>query len=234
MKNDKHLRSLSQQRARAGRVFCTPFLIGFLLFFLVPVLQSALISFNTISAVAGKGFAMNFVGLSNYEKLFVKDPEYIPKLVQSFQSLAINFPCIILFSFFIAVVLNQKFRGRGFARAIFFLPVIITSGVIVLTQNNQIQQVTVSSISQQADSNTGGVMQLTDAVMGLINTIQVGPQLVTFIKEAVARIYDITTSSGIQILIFLAGLQTIPDSLYEASKVEGATGWETFWKITFR
>lgn len=233
MKKQKKI-SLKSQNARAGYLFSLPFLIGFFIFFLFPVVQSILISFKSVSANPTGGMNMRYIGFDNYFKLFFLDPEFLKiYLVGTLKTLAVNFPSILLFSFFISVILNQKFRGRGFARMMFFLPVIISSGVIMLVQNNQIQAVTMSSISSSATSTETGIAQLTDTVMHLIKSIKLNSGIIDFVMSAVERIYDITISSGVQILIFLAGLQTITPSLYEASKIEGASGWENFWKITF-
>ncbi len=225
--------SLASQNARAGYLFSLPFLIGFFIFFLFPVLQSMLISFRTVSA-SESGMVLRFVGFANYFKLLFQDPNFLRNnLAGTLTTLSVNFPSILLFSFFIAVILNQKFRGRGFARMMFFLPVIISSGVIMLVQNNQVQQVTLSSMTASATSAETGVTQITNAVMNLVRSIKLNAGIIGFVTSAVSRIYDITISSGVQILIFLAGLQTISPSLYEASKIEGASGWENFWKITF-
>lgn len=232
MKTKKRI-SLKSQSAIAGYLFSLPFLIGFFLFFLFPVVQSIMISFQSVSA-NDNGMNLKFIGFANYSKLFFKDPEFLKVyLAGTLQTLAINFPSVLLFSFFIAVMLNQKFKGRGFARMLFFLPVIISSGVIMLVQNNQVQAVTMASINSTATSAETGIAQLTDTVMDLIKTIKLNSSIIGFVTDAVSRIYDITIASGVQILIFLAGLQTISPSLYEASKIEGASGWENFWKITF-
>lgn len=220
--------SLSTKKARAGWMFALPFVIGFLFFFLGPVIRSMVMSFQRLY-VSGEGDNMHFVGWENYYKLFYVDPAYLKNLVASLQDLAINFPCILLFSFFIAVILNQKFRGRTLARAIFFVPVVISSGVIMMVQNSQLQQVTTAAISGGAAETS----QLTEAVMGLLSDIQIDSGIFQFITDAVARVYDITVLSGVQILIFLSGLQAIPEAIYEAADIAGATGWEKFWKITF-
>ncbi len=227
----KQNRSLEKRKARAGWLFSLPFVIGFVFFFFAPVLRSVIMSFQTMY-VSGDGNNLHFVGWENYYKLFQEDPTYLKHLVQSLQDLAINFPCVLLFSFFMAIILNQKFRGRLFARAIFFLPVVVSSGVVMLVQNSQVLQTTVSAVSS-AGSADGGVGQLSAAVMGLLSDIQIDSGIFEFVTGAVSRVYDITIMSGIQILIFLSGLQAIPPALYEASAVEGATGWENFWKITF-
>ncbi len=223
-------RTIRQKRARAGLLFTIPFLVGFFLFFLIPVIQSVFISFQSIKA-SESGMKVLFVGLENYKDLFISDPDYIPELVSSFTNLLIDFPCILLFSFFIATILNQSFKGRVAARVLFFLPVIIASGVIQLIQSNQLQSVSSSSITSEAQNT--GMVQMIDVAVNLVNTIKIDPAFIDFVNMAVERAYTITISSGIQILIFLAGLQTISPSLFEASAIEGATGWENFWKITF-
>lgn len=220
--------SLSTKKARAGWLFALPFIIGFLFFFLGPVIRSMVMSFQRLY-VTGAGDNMHFVGWENYYKLFYVDPAYLKSLVASLRDLAINFPCILLFSFFIAVILNQKFRGRTLARAIFFVPVVISSGVIMMVQDSQLQQVTSAAISGGAAETS----QLTETVMGLLSDIQINAGIFQFVTDAVARVYDITVLSGVQILIFLSGLQAIPDAIYEAADIAGATGWEKFWKITF-
>ena len=225
--------SLARKNARAGYLFSIPFLIGFFVFFLFPILQSILLSFRNVSASEG-GLVLEYIGLSNYKKLLFSDPTFIRQyLMQSLKDLAINFPCVLIFSFFIAIILNQNFKGRTFSRILFFLPVIVSSGVIMLVQNNQVQSVMMSSISSSASSVDNGIAQLTDTVMGLVRSIRLDSGIISFVEGAVSRIYDITIASGIQILIYLSGLQTISPSLYEASSIEGASGWENFWKITF-
>ncbi|NCU25229.1 sugar ABC transporter permease [Candidatus Nomurabacteria bacterium] len=226
-------KGLTTKNALAGYLFSLPFIIGFIGFFLFPVLQSVLLSFRTVTANES-GLSLEYVGWANYHKLLFVDPSFLKlDLARAMTTLSVNFPSILLFSFFIAVLLNQKFRGRGFARMMFFLPVIISSGVIILIQNNQVQQVTLNTINASASSAETGVAQLTDTVMRLIKSIKLNSGIIDFVSGAVSRIYEITISSGVQILIFLAGLQTISPSLYEASKIEGASGWENFWKITF-
>lgn len=228
----KHKKTLAQQNARAGVLYSLPFIIGFVCFTLFPTIQSILLSFHSVSA-SGKGMVMSFKGWDNYYRLLFEDASYLRDyLLPSLKELAINFPCILIFSFFIAVMLNQQFRGRTFFRVIFFLPVVVSSGVILLVQDNQLQTNMLSEITGSA-SGGGGISQFTDTVTDLLEDFAVGEWLITFVTSAVDRIYDIVTSSGIQILIYLAGLQTISPSLYEASSIEGATGWENFWKITF-
>lgn len=228
----KRKRSLAGKRALSGYCFSIPFLIGFFIFYLFPVIQSIIFSFAKLTA-SNEGLDINFVGLENYKYLLTKDPVYLKMVFTSLKDMLINVPCVIMFSFFIAIVLNQKFKGRLFARMVMFLPVIVSSGIILLLQNNQLQWTSMSAIKNAASQSSEGVAQISNVIVNMIETIKISPAFLGYVTDAVSRSYDITIMSGIQILIFLAGLQTIPESLYEASKVEGATAWENFWKITF-
>ena len=143
-------------------------------------------------------------------------------------------PAVVIFSLFIAVVLNQKMLGRAVFRAIFFVPVIISTGFMeTLLSDN-----TVSS-SMESGTDTGveqpasnEIISMLD-VQSLFGSMKIGGELVTYVVAIVNGIYEYINYSGVQMLIFLAGLQSISPSIYEACQIEGATGWETFWKVTF-
>ena len=227
MRTKKRL-SISGRKALTGWVFSIPFLIGFFLFFLVPVIHSGILSFHTITA----GPTMKFVGWQHYYDLFFTNAEYIPKLKESLLNLLIDFPCILLFSFFIATILNQRFHGRTVARAVFFLPVVIYSGVLAMMQSNQIQDVTMSNITAGAAGEGTGILQINQMVAGLLGTLNLSGGLLDFVQTAVDRVQDITMASGVQILIFLAGLQGISAELYEAASLDGASAWQKFRYIT--
>ena len=135
----------------------------------------------------------------------------------------------MVFSFFVALILNQKFKGRALVRSIFFLPVILSSGVILgLETNNQLMANLASSIEE----TTTGV-SVTVALENILRTAGVGTRAFEKVFEVIDNIYDIAIASGIQIIIYLSGLQTISDSMYEAAAIEGCTKWESLWKITF-
>lgn len=144
--------------------------------------------------------------------------------------MVVNVPLIVIFSLFIAVVLNQKFIGRSFARSIFFLPVILTSGVILTLESTSL----VMAVNEQ-NATSGSLINVLSSfeLKRLMLEVGVSETIVNYLTGAVDRIYEIVSLSGVQILIFLAGIQTISPQLYEASKIEGATGYEAFWKITF-
>ena len=226
----KHVKiDLAQKKALWGYIFCAPFLVGFLLFFLTPLIRSIVFSFSEISP-SNEGMIVKAIGTVNYITALKVDPYFLKGITESLKDMAVTFPSIILYSFFIATILNQKFKGRTIARVMFFLPVIITTGVIYFLQNDVINTSAVAMVSGGATDSSVDTLNLTDVILS--NLPFNSGVFYNFVTASVGKIYYITISSGVQILIFLAGLQTINPSIYEASSMEGASGWVNFWKIT--
>ena len=236
----KHRRaSLDARKARAGYVFVLPFLLGIVLIYLPILMDSVWFSFNDLvtkidPATGNPYLALSYQGIKYYKYAFVESPDFTTTLLSGLQQLVFEVPAIIVFSLFIAVVLNQKMLGRAVFRAIFFVPVIIATGLMESINAGDIM----SSASQEGitDGSGGGgasaIISVLD-VQALFADMKIGVELVTYVVEIVNNVYNIINYSGVQMLIFLAGLQSISPSIYEASQIEGATGWETFWKITF-
>lgn len=227
MKSKLFTRSLATRRAIHGYLFILPFLLGFLLFLLVPLINSLQMSFSKVG-FGETGFTLENVGFSNYQYAVTVDPEFNRMLLAELTKIGTQIPFVIILSYFVALLLNQKFKFRGLTRAIFFLPVIISSGVLVGIESSNSLLNSIGGIIEDF-SNTGRITDTLEELLlgGLRNS---GP--VAFVLGAVNSIYDVLMASGIQILIFLAGLQAIPQSLYEAARIDGATSWEAFWKIT--
>lgn len=144
--------------------------------------------------------------------------------------MAIYSVAIMVFSFFVALVLNQKFKGRALVRSVFFLPVILASGVMLkLDSDNALM----AAVAQTVEMNAQGTTGISDALQEILRTTGVGVRAFEKLFEVIDNIYDVAISSGIQIIIFLSGLQTISASMYEAADIEGCTKWESLWKITF-
>jgi len=222
---------LSYQRRKSlyGYGFISLWLIGTLLFFLIPLGKSIAYSFSSVSIKPGR-IDMKWVGLDNYKYAVSKDPQYTDLLEDTLIETLWKTPLILIFSLFIAVVLNQKFRGRALARAVFFLPVIIATGPVYEIISGDIK----------STGNTGAAqfstMFRTDLVGDLMRDLgfySMSEKMTSFITTVADNIFGIVWSSGIQILLFLAALQNIPPSAREAAQLEGATSWEYFWKITF-
>lgn len=218
--------TLAQKQEISGYLFISPFILGFLLLFLMPLIQS--ISYSVSELKMGlEGFELVPVQWANYEKALFIDPDFIRTLVESVGQMFFDVPIILIFSFFAATLLNQNFKGRGIVRVIFFLPVIMVSGVIGSTN-------TAAMIREgmQMESEQSAIMMST-ALADFLLQMEMSPQFTMYIMKAVDGISDVVVQSGVQILVFLAGLQSIPSSLYESASIEGATAWESFWKITF-
>ena len=225
--------SLTQRRARAGYAFVLPFILGIVLVYLPILIDSIWFSFNQIKPVQGGGLSLEFNGLGYYFAAF-ESSDFTTSLLDAVQNLLFEVPAIIVFSLFIAVVLNQKMLGRAVFRAIFFVPVIISTGIMEsINLQDRMSQGAGDGIND--GSGEGGANEIISVldVQTLFASMKVGGELVTYVVDLVNNVYNIINYSGIQMLIFLAGLQSISPAIYEACQIEGATGWETFWKITF-
>lgn len=224
--NKKKLVSWEQKKKRLGYCFILPFIIGSILFMIIPVGTSLMYSFSNLS-ISTSGYELDFVGWKNYKQLLLVDPSYRRILTESLLEL-INVPITLIFSFFMASILNQKFHGRGLVRGIFFLPVILFSGVYIRLEN---MDQLVSQYSQSTAQMQGGDMGSTFIRMLLMLNVNEG--LIGFLMGCVQQISVIVAMSAIPIVIFLAGFQSISPSIYEAAYMEGGTKWEVFWKISF-
>ncbi len=219
--------SMARRRAWTGRLFVLPFTLGFFLLFLYPALQSLQYSLSTVSFESGV-FRVQWLGLDHYAFAFTKDAQFPVLLADTFKNMALQVPVILLFSLFIAMILNQRFRGRMLARAVFFLPVIVTSGIIISILNEDIFNQTIQMGNQQSTA----IFQST-GLQQMMLSLRIPAAVITTLTEMVNTIFDMLWRSGVQILIFLAAMQGVPTQLYEAARIEGATAWEIYWKITF-
>ncbi len=224
MKNKKPKGTESLKR-RNGQLFVLPWTIGFVLFFLVPLLQSLRYSFSSVKLDFGKT-ETKFVGLENYRMLLFEDPDFINNLGESLITFISSFPVILVLSLILAIILNQKFKGRLIFRTMYFLPVIIASGVVIeflMRTNYSVQGLGVSSSLQEDMFSSSQILDL----LGL------PPQVETYFLSIMSNLMTALWNCGIQIILFISGMQAIPDLLYEVAHVEGATKWEEFWYVTF-
>ena len=228
MKKQSKVAGLQRRKAISGYLFIAPFIIGFLAFMVKPLFQSLYMSFCTVE-VSPNGIHNVFKGLANYIQAFTIDTEFNRLLVEEISRMCINSLAIMVFSFFVALILNQKFKGRALVRAIFFLPVILSSGVILGVESNNALLASVQNMVEETTSTTS----VTDAIKSILLTSGIGASACEKVFDIVDGIYDVAIASGIQIIIFLSGLQTISTNMYEAAAIEGCTAWESLWKITF-
>jgi len=200
--------NLSKKRKIEGLLFATPWIIGFMIFWLFPLVSSLYLSFTESSI--HQFFGGNFVKLDNYFAV-ISDVNFGRDFVGTLTNSLLNIPIIIIFSLFAASLLNQKIKGRWFFRAVFFMPVILAGAVMTVL------------FSIESGNNEGLGSKLVEQ-MGFLTQL-LGDDLIS-------RLGIIIWQSSVQILIFLSGLQGIPRSIYEASEIDGASPWESFWKIT--
>lgn len=227
---------LSTRKANQGWFFVLPFVLGLLAIYLPIVLDSIWFSFNTITQKLDT--ATNQVitvvtpeGFKYYQDALLANTGFLENLWSGVQELILNVPAIVIFSLFIAVILNQKMIGRAAFRAIFFIPVILATGMMETIEAMDVLNDSIESTVNPGEEEMMGFMGMFDAAT-LLSTMKVGGELVTYVMSLVTRVYQLINDSGVQMLIFLAGLQSISPSIYEACEIEGATAWETFWKIT--
>lgn len=238
-------RSLDRAKAKAGWVFISPFVLIFLVIYVPIIVRSVNYSFNTLYPLSGGGYMLDFVGFENYSNALFSDPLFVTRLTSGVEQLVLEVPAIIVFSLFMAVLLNQKMVGRTLFRAIFFIPVILSTGLIdnIDMNNSFAQYAEGGSVSGGAETNASGsgntvqdgansIISAVD-LQSLFSSMKVGTGLVDYVVSIVNNVYGLINRSGVQMLIFLAGLQSISPAIYESCTIDGATTWETFWKVTF-
>ncbi|MEG0664476.1 MAG: sugar ABC transporter permease [Clostridia bacterium] len=224
----KRFLTFERRKAVWGYIFISPWILGVILFFIFPMIQSIMYTFSEITVK--DGFQMKFIGLENYMYFFQKDTFFIKEtLVPSILNMLWQVPIVIIFSLFVAMLIKEKFFGRTLARAIFFLPVIISSGVVLgILKQNILGGQTIGGMDTQA-----AYMFSAPSFSELFSTLGVPTEITLLINTIVGQVFDLTWKSGVQILLLLAAVNNIPASQYEVADMEGATGWEKFWKITF-
>ncbi|MDR0877279.1 MAG: sugar ABC transporter permease [Treponema sp.] len=207
---------------------------GFIAFLMIPLIQSFLMVFSRVEINAVKQqYSMTFTGLDNLRRVFLIDPDFTRLLSEEILRMVLIVPAILIFSLFIAVLLNQHFPGRGLVRAIFFLPVIFSSGIIVQLELNSTLLNSMAGIYQEANTAKYSVSFFIQDIFSGIGNNNAFASFSDYIFDIVDQIQLIVMSSGIQIIIFLSALQSIPPSMFEAAEMEGSTKWESFWKISF-
>ena len=229
----RKIASLDRRKARAGWFFVLPFVVGFALIYLPIIFTSIRVSFMAVQSGTREEY---FVGWQNYSDALFKEADFLQTLLVGLKEIAFDIPAILIFSLFVAVILNQKMVGRAVFRAIFFLPVVVSTGMMegVLAASYSFSGTGMDlGAGESAAETVKTNLALEKLLQDIFANLGFGAGLVEYIISAVASISNIVNRSGVQILIFLAALQSISPAIYESCEIDGATSWETFWKITF-
>ncbi|MFS0855660.1 MULTISPECIES: carbohydrate ABC transporter permease [Paenibacillus] len=204
------------KRYGVGLLFMLPWMIGFSVFVAIPIGWSMFMSLHKVAVVPG-GFKYDWIGIQNYRDAFLKDNVFPIEMITYFQQMLLMVPIIVIFALLISLLLNQKFPGRFIYRALFFLPVIFATGQV---------------LSELFTQGAGDIPFLDQYNLEPLVKQYVGGEMAKMIMEVLGRVVLILWYSGVQILIFIAGFQTISPSIYEAVRIDGASPWDSFWKIT--
>lgn len=221
----KKAKGIEQLRSKYGLRFISPWIIGLVLFFIVPIAQSVYYSFCSLS-MRESGVVSKFIGIANYNEIINADAQYLNILRDSIVEILYSLPVIFIISLVLAMLLNQQFPGRTFFRALYFLPVVIASGVVI-TILFEVNTGDVTEIGMD-ESISANMIDFTE----IVKKLGLPQQISKYLTTTLSNIFELIWNSGIQIILFISGMQSVPDMLYEVAKVEGCTKWEEFWFIT--
>ncbi len=215
MKNKKS--NFEKRRSRTGYMFLAPWMFATVLLLIYPIIFSLSLSLGHINNYVT--YNMDFVGIENYREAFVVDEVFLPVLLNAIKDMLINTPMILVFALLVAIMLDRDIRLKGMFRLIFFLPVLLGTGYVM-------KQLLAQDVQGDSMELARGLL-LPQSIQSYLGTTVTG-----YITEFFNRITLVMWKSGVPIVLTLSGLQSISMSLYEASRIDGASEWEIFWKIT--
>ncbi len=222
--------SLERKKSLFGYVFVSPIILGLAIFYIPSLIQSLLYSFSENAGRYGEDAV--YIGWKNYHDALLVEEGFLQTVYESTVALLPQIFIILIFAFIMANILNQNFHGRSIARVIFFIPVVLSTGIVTYFDNLSSLQDQYEQGDKMDVANVGAGFNFEEIEAMLLSALG-STGLAEIISGAIGSLYTVITSSGVQMLIFLSGLQSISINMYEAAKVEGATGWEVFWKISF-
>lgn len=216
------------KKAWYGFCFTIPWIIGLIIFFVIPLFKSLSYAFSELSIGDHGDMISTFIGFDNFNYAFTIDPDFVNNLIESISDFLFSFPIVLVLSLIFAILLNQKFYGRTFVRGVFFLPVIIATGIVMQMMSSSVS----GQPAMQGMGETGAYAVSAIDFGAILKNLDLPTTVVSLIEEYVNRVFDIVWRTGVQVTLFVSGMQTIPDQLYEVSKIEGASKWEEFWFVT--
>ena len=230
MKKNKKKLSFRVMWKIHGLIFVCPFLIGFIAFFLVPLFNTIYYSLNKVGVADQGGMSFEWTGIQNYIDLFqtevtTANEPMLRLFTEENSTVLLSLPLIVIFSLFMALLANQKFKGRAVVRLLFFLPIILGIDVVM-------DMLTITTGSSAALDTGSNLLAGSYVTVFLVRTLNVPMRMLYPIMTYVENIFQLISQAGVQTLVYLTALQSISPSLYEVAKMEGATAYETFWKVT--
>lgn len=216
--------SLMERRNNYGFLFVSHWILGLLLFFIIPTISSIVYSFNNLE-LTNDGLKLNFAGFEHFRYIFKEDATFVDNLLASVTDLLTSLPIIISLSMILAVILNSEFKGRLIFRAIFFLPVILANSTVMELLSSEYLDVPLFNVSSGSSSEYGGMIDFEAILLDL----QLPKAISDLFQGYLSNLFNLIWSCGVQTILFLAGLQSIPKQLYEVGTIEGCSRWETFW-----
>ena len=226
------LMTYNRKRRLAYWLMLIPFAVGFVLVYSSIYVNSFRFSFQDVRLLAQGGFENPWNGFTNYRYILAEEPNYRNNLSLAVGEMMIFTLFITIFSLFIAVLLNRKMAGRGFFRAMFFIPVILATGFVARAEMySMVMQSMQSGMEAEAATGSSSMFSVWD-LRELMWRLRFSPMIADYVLWGVNQIVNIINGSGVQILIFLAGMQSISPAIYESADIDGASGWEKFWLIT--
>ena len=222
-------RGVESLKRRYGFIFTVPWAFGFILFMAIPLATSLIYAFSDVH-MGESGLETVFAGLKHFRFALVEDRTYLDDMLASVANVFTSLPITMALSLILGIVLNQKFKGRLLARAVFFLPVIIASGVVL----NRLFAVSGGDVGGEVNRMETDISSYVQAIdfQAMFEQLQLPEDISELMMKYMSNVFNLIWGCGIQTLLFIAGLQSIPEQLYEVAKVEGSTAWETFWFVT--